>query len=179
MKNKTKFVILGLLTEGPLSGYDLKNIIDVRFRYFWSESYGQIYPQIKKMLATGEIEKEFTPTDSRKKQLYRITQKGYISLSSWMALPVEKETVRLEILLKIYFSGFMDNTTLTNHLVSFKQQHELELKQIKGFQKELESIPNPHNNHQNILNVIDFGIITNQAYLEWCNTMLNEMEETK
>jgi len=176
MKSRTKYVILGLLSEGPLSGYDLKQIIDMRFRFFWSESYGQIYPQIKRMLECGEIEKESTPKDSRNKQLYRITVKGLKSMSSWMAMPIEKETVRLEILLKVYFSNFMDDNMLINYIRTFQKQHKEELDIIKGFQKELQSIPNPHNNHQNILNVIDFGIRTNQAYLDWSNNMLHKLE---
>ena len=43
-KRKTRYVILGLLLEGSLSGYDIKKIIDTRFSFFWSESYGQLYP---------------------------------------------------------------------------------------------------------------------------------------
>jgi len=179
MKSKTKYVILGLLTEGPRSGYDLKQLIDIRFRYFWSESYGQIYPQINKMVEAGEIEKVSTPVDSRKKQLYQITDKGFLSLSKWLSLPVEKETIRLEILLKIYFSSYMNTEVLVNHIRSFQHQHQVELKQILGFQKELLSIPNPHDNHQNILNVIDFGIKTNQAYLDWSNHMLKDLEDKK
>jgi len=176
MKSKTKYVILGLLSECPMSGYDLKRIIDMRFRFFWSESYGQIYPQIKKMLESKEIEKESTPKDSRRKQLYRITDKGLKSLLLWMDMPIEKETVRLEILLKVYFANFMDDNMLFNYIQIFRKQHKEELDIIKGFQKELQSIPNPHNNHQNILNVIDFGIRTNQAYLDWSNNMLHKLE---
>ncbi len=53
---KTRFVILGLLNEEPLSGYDIKKIIDIRMSFFWQESYGQIYPELGKLREEGLIE---------------------------------------------------------------------------------------------------------------------------
>ncbi len=41
---QTDYVILGLLAEQPLSGYQIKKIVDIRFGFFWSESFGQIFP---------------------------------------------------------------------------------------------------------------------------------------
>jgi DNA-binding PadR family transcriptional regulator len=43
-KSKTKYPILGLLAEQPMSGYDIKKLVDVRFSFFWNESYGQSIP---------------------------------------------------------------------------------------------------------------------------------------
>lgn len=53
---KTRYVILGLLNEEPLSGYDIKKIIDIRMSFFWQESYGQIYPELSKLREEGLIE---------------------------------------------------------------------------------------------------------------------------
>lgn len=53
---QTEYVILGLLSESPLTGYQIKRIIDVRFHFFWNESYGQLYPALKSLNATGLIE---------------------------------------------------------------------------------------------------------------------------
>ena len=44
---QTDYVILGLLSEAPLSGYAIKKIVDLRFRFFWSESFGQIFPALR------------------------------------------------------------------------------------------------------------------------------------
>lgn len=38
--NATEFAILGLLAEGPLSGYDIKKEVEERLSHFWSQSYG-------------------------------------------------------------------------------------------------------------------------------------------
>lgn len=41
-ENNSRYALLGLLTFGPSSGYDLGNLIDVSLKHFWNESWGQI-----------------------------------------------------------------------------------------------------------------------------------------
>jgi PadR family transcriptional regulator AphA len=51
----TPFAILGLLSIEPMSGYDIRRNLDESLSYFWSESYGQIYPSLKKLEASRLI----------------------------------------------------------------------------------------------------------------------------
>ena len=51
-------VVLGLLADGPRSGYDIKAIVDRSTRFFWAASYGQIYPELRRLEAEGLIEGE-------------------------------------------------------------------------------------------------------------------------
>jgi DNA-binding PadR family transcriptional regulator len=37
---KTRYVLLGLLQEEELSGYEMKKAIDIRMSFFWQESFG-------------------------------------------------------------------------------------------------------------------------------------------
>ena len=52
---QTDYVILGLLGERPMSGYEIKKVVDIRFRFFWNESFGQIFPSLKRLLEEGLI----------------------------------------------------------------------------------------------------------------------------
>ena len=47
--NKTKYAILGVLSQMSGSGYDIKKCCDTSIAYFWNENYGHIYPVLKKM----------------------------------------------------------------------------------------------------------------------------------
>ena len=38
----TAYVILGMLSWWPMSGYDIKATVDKSTRFFWAASYGQI-----------------------------------------------------------------------------------------------------------------------------------------
>lgn len=168
MKGKSRYVLLGLLAEQPLSGYEMKKIIGIRFRFFWDESFGQIYPEIKKLFEQGMITLSEEMSQVRKKKVYQITPLGMRSLKEWLKTAPEKETLRLEILLRVYFSKYGEVSYLQNHLASFKEQHQNDLNQLQLFKQELLSIPDPDQNHRDILQVIEFGIKANQAYLDWC-----------
>lgn len=166
---QTDYVILGLLAEQPLSGYQIKKIVDIRFQFFWSESFGQIFPALKSLAAAGLAE-ECPPEhkDGRAAKRYGITPAGKDALLSWLHQPVEKETFRLEILLKTYFSNYAAPSVMLSHLAAFEESHARQLHILGLFQQELERIPDEDENHREILRVIDFGQKANRAYLDWC-----------
>jgi DNA-binding PadR family transcriptional regulator len=175
MKNgKTKYVILGLLTEGPMTGYDIKKIIDVRFSFFWNESYGQLYPMLKALaddsLITADKSKE-----GRGKVTYAITSEGRKALQEWLEAPVEKETVRFELLLKMYFSGGASVDVMKAHVKAFMDTHQKQLAMLDMFQKELTPIAD-QDNHKDVLRVIDFGQKVYRAYIEWGRETISYLE---
>ena len=59
---KSKYAILGMLSIEPMSGYDIKKEIEENISNFWTESYGQIYPVLKSLVAeklvTKTVQKE-------------------------------------------------------------------------------------------------------------------------
>jgi DNA-binding PadR family transcriptional regulator len=72
-----ELAILGLLKEREMHGYELRKQLGQRLGFFWSVSFGSIYPTLKKLERRGFVEK-FPGMDqpSRRKQVYRITQDG-------------------------------------------------------------------------------------------------------
>ena len=165
---QTDYVILGLLGERPMSGYDVKKVVDIRFGFFWSESFGQIFPALKRLAEEGLIaEAESAGTGAHGRKLYHTTPAGVDALQSWLALPVEKESYRLEILLKLYFANYTAPEVLLGHLRRFTEAHERQLALMDLFQTELEGILDEDENHRDILRVIDCGQRVNRAYLDW------------
>lgn len=175
MARKTQYVILGLLTEQPLSGYDIKKIIDIRFKFFWNESYGQIYPELKQLIEKGYISTLSNEAD-RGKQLYKITETGFEHLKKWLEIKPDTESMRLEILLKRYFGGLIDPSIMINHIREFQLQHQQDLMMLNMFRHELENIDDPYHNHSDVLSVIDLGIKTNNAYCEWASETITNLE---
>ena len=68
--------MLGLLKEAPMSGYELKKQLTVKLGAFWRVSYGSLYPCLKRLAADGALEVEVAPFTSRKKHVYRLTERG-------------------------------------------------------------------------------------------------------
>lgn len=178
-KNKTRYVILGMLSETDLSGYEIKKIIDIRFSFFWNESYGQLYPELKNLEQDGLIYSIKSETESRRDVIrYSITPQGRSELKLWLAEPTEQETVRFEILLKMYFSSLTDEDIMIRHIIEFEKNHQKQLSILNMFQKELTAVRDI-DNHEDILRVIDFGQRVYSAYMDWSKETIDYLEKRK
>lgn len=105
LKNKTRFAILGLLSWKPMSGYDLKKLIEIGLSYFWSESYGQLYPTLEKLVAEGlAVKKLDRKHPKRPRHLYTVTPKGRRAFERWLREPSDMPRARNEHQLKFFLS---------------------------------------------------------------------------
>jgi len=99
-------VLLGLLTITPMSGYELGQTIRGSVGFFWNESYGQIYPNLKSLAAEGLVTSK---TERHKgkpdRHIYSITKKGRERLAAWLAVEPQPEIPRNELLLKLFFGA--------------------------------------------------------------------------
>jgi DNA-binding PadR family transcriptional regulator len=100
----TAYVILGMLRKSPKSGYEIKAMVDESTRFFWAASYGQIYPELRKLADAGLVEGTDAPRDGRRRTVYRITAAGRKELRSWLREPPRTYEMRDEGLLKLFFS---------------------------------------------------------------------------
>lgn len=93
------FAILGLLTAGPRSGYDLKKLFVESESLHWSGNNNQIYKALVELhrdgLATREIEQ---PDEGPSRKLYSITETGRDALRKWLESEPELPDIRLPIL---------------------------------------------------------------------------------
>ena len=107
MANEKKIdcVILGLLSHEELTGYEIKKRMDTTLKYFWSASYGSIYPALNDLVHRGLATKREDTNSKRNKLIYTITENGRDYLKKWLSLPVEKDELRYETLLKLFFGG--------------------------------------------------------------------------
>src|SRR5919197_4867217 len=100
----TAYVILGLLRKEPRSGYEIKAAVDHSTRFFWAASYGQIYPELKRLAELGLVEGASEDQGRRRRTVYRLTAAGRRQLVRWLELPAETLELRDEGLLKLFFA---------------------------------------------------------------------------
>ena len=124
-ENKTKYAVLGLLTYAPLSGYDIRRIYEQSLGNFWSESYGAIYPILKRLeeegLATREVERQAGKPD---RNVYTITDLGREELHRWLAQPPEPIKERVELLLKLFHGWEVGPAVMIEHVKQTRAEHE-------------------------------------------------------
>ncbi len=100
----TAYVILGMIRGEPRSGYKIKSLVDETTRFFWAASYGQIYPELKRLAEAGLVEGIDSPTGGRRRTVYEITADGEEELKAWLRQPPETYEMREEGLLKLFFA---------------------------------------------------------------------------
>ncbi len=99
----SRFAILGVLSLGAMSGYDVKKLIERSIAHFWNESYGQIYPVLNRLAAEGLAERRREKQRGKPdRHVYSLTDKGRQELVRWLAVPARYEPFRSEFLLKLF-----------------------------------------------------------------------------
>jgi DNA-binding PadR family transcriptional regulator len=72
-----EFALLGLLSQAPLHGYELRKRIQTIFGPFRALSFSVLYPQLRRMMEAGLIEESAADLSSRRSRIvYAITEKG-------------------------------------------------------------------------------------------------------
>jgi DNA-binding PadR family transcriptional regulator len=102
--NGTTWVVLGLLAHGSRSGYEIKQIVDRSTRFFWAASYGQIYPELRRLEEAGLIRGESAPTGARPRRVFSLTEEGRAELLVWLRGSDTRMEMRDESLLRIFFA---------------------------------------------------------------------------
>jgi DNA-binding PadR family transcriptional regulator len=76
----TRLVILGLLRERPLYGYEIKHIIEEHMGDWTHIAFGSIYFALKKLAEEGFVEKAGTEQEGGRpsRTIYRITEVGRV-----------------------------------------------------------------------------------------------------
>jgi PadR family transcriptional regulator, regulatory protein AphA len=100
----TAYVILGMIRGEPRSGYEIKALVDGSTRFFWAASYGQIYPELKRLSEAGLVVGVEAPTGGRRRTVYEITADGEEELKAWLRQPPGTYEMREEGLLKLFFA---------------------------------------------------------------------------
>jgi DNA-binding PadR family transcriptional regulator len=98
------WAVLGLLALRPRSGYDIKQSVDRTIRHFWAASYGQIYPELKRLEAANWIEGVDGSRGARSRRVYTITATGRAELCDWLYGAETRIELRDESLLRLLFA---------------------------------------------------------------------------
>jgi DNA-binding PadR family transcriptional regulator len=164
----TAHVILGMLSWGPKSGYDVKAIVDNSTRFFWAASYGQIYPELRKLAEAGLIEAEAGPEGGRRRTVYRLSPAGHERLREWLSAEPKTYELRDDGLLRLFFAGAAPHTA-AGTLESKRHYHEGLVEQFR----EIEATGKPEGF---ALAVLRYGIEMNEWAAAWCARTAAELE---
>jgi len=173
----TPYAILGLLSIEPMSGYDIRRNLEESLAHFWSESYGQIYPTLRKLEAARLV----TPVkqaarDSRRRKLYTLTAAGRARLRTWLGEPPKPQPPRSELLLKLFFGRHAPPGACAAHLRRVRVQQERLEDTLEGLERQLKAERRGHPDLRYWLMAVSFGIERAQSLIDWSEFALRELE---
>jgi DNA-binding PadR family transcriptional regulator len=133
----TEAAVLGLLTAGRLSGYDLEKRVRTSVGYFWAPARSQLYALLPRLVAAGLVARdELVQGRGPAKQLYRITPAGRGALELWLEEgSIGPEPDRNVLLLKVFFGHLMRPERLLEQV----RERRREAEQLKGELEEIEA----------------------------------------
>ncbi|MGH2975677.1 MAG: PadR family transcriptional regulator [Solirubrobacterales bacterium] len=165
----TAYVILGMVSREPRSGYEIKALVDNTTRFFWAASYGQIYPELKRLSGAGLIEGRDIPRGERKRTVYAITAAGTSALREWLRRPPTTFEMREEGLLKLFFSGVLPPGEAADTLRSMREHRLGVVERLRGFEADAEEKLEQDDPYP--LMVLQSGIEFNEWFADWCERM--------
>ncbi len=98
--------ILGLLSYGDMTGYQLMEVFRDSLNYFWTVQTSQLYRELQKLKELGWVsDTPVEQTGKPDKRIFSLTDEGRAELESWLAEPFEDRARRIPLLMRVFFSG--------------------------------------------------------------------------
>jgi len=170
----TAYVILGMLRQEPRSGYEIKKVVDHSTRFFWAASYGQIYPELRKLAKAGLVEGEPQSQGGRKRTVYRLTRAGRDELRRWLSEKPEVFELRDEALLKLFFADAAPKGKAIEIIEAKQRLHEQKIERLREIEPYAAAGKDPFP-----YLVLRHGIESSEWVISWCERARAELAETE
>jgi PadR family transcriptional regulator, regulatory protein AphA len=168
-----KFALLGLLSESPKYGYEIKRKFEGTLGNVWSVSYGQLYPTLRRLAELGWVTKKKEPgKKAAEKNIYSITERGRKKLGEWLLKPMRTTyKVKDEFTLKFLFFNKLPKSDVVEYL---RGQQKKVMLQRDGYQRTLISLQDEIDRY--LQSIIRKGIIHLEAENQWLEEVLADIK---
>ena len=114
-----RHALLGILREGPASGYDLMQLFKVSLHNAWPATQSQIYTELAKLADAGLL--TVTARGPRGRKEYTLTDDGLAELRRWL-LETEPEPHRNEPMLRVFLLGALSRDQAREYLTYLEKR---------------------------------------------------------
>jgi DNA-binding PadR family transcriptional regulator len=158
--NATAASLLGLLHDGPLTGWDLVATAQERIGNFWTLTQSQVYRELARMTDDGLV--TVGAPGPRDRKPYTITGAGRAAFASWIDAPPAADQVRVPLLLTILFSAHLRPGRLGEIIDAARAEHAARLAAYREHEAGLTADAD----HVRLA-TLRFGIRHEEAALAW------------
>jgi DNA-binding PadR family transcriptional regulator len=116
-----RYFVLGLLGQQPMSGYDIKRLLERLNGLIGSSSFGHIYPALHTLLEEGWVAVNVVTHENRPpKKVYTIKQEGRTALQEWLEQPVPSSISQKSLVMRLILAQDLAQKGLMAHV---RQRH--------------------------------------------------------
>jgi PadR family transcriptional regulator, regulatory protein AphA len=169
------YAILGLLSERPMTGYDLKKKMQGSLYMYWSGNNNQIYKALLQLSSNGLLKSEIQHQDGApSKKICFITDKGRAELQEWIySTQPEVPEFRKPFLIQMAFAGKLKPVQIEEVLLKYKDELNSQLIMQQEKQRRIKDTKNHTKQEKFIENMIFDNIFKfYQSELEWAQKVL-------
>jgi DNA-binding PadR family transcriptional regulator len=173
--SSTAKAILGMVYLGNRTGYEIKQLVDKSSRFFWAASYGQIYPELKRLEEQGLLKAKDDPRGGRNRREYSLTAAGEQAFRDWLASDEDLVLeARNEGLLKLFFADALDAEQVQALLSQKIEQHERIVERLCQVTPD-----EPHAQNDFPFLVRDYGIAFNEWAAQWYRELAERLAKRR
>ena len=177
-ETKSRYAILGMLSICPMSGYDIKKEIEQSISNFWSESYGQIYPVLKRLVAEGLVTKTVEAQVGKPdRHVYELTAKGHQELQRWLGAGIAPRVQRNELLLKLFFGKEVGASASLKHVEKYREIQLQLLEKYQALEREIKSTYADAPGFSYWLMTLHYGKCVSHALVGWCDKTIVKLKK--
>ena len=168
-----RYFILGLLSQQPMSGYDIKRFLKSLDWLVGSSSFGSIYPALHALLTDSLVTVDVVYHQDRPpRKIYSITEAGKQVLQEWINQPAVPGASLRAFLMRLMLASNFSHAGLIAHLKQRRSQVEVQraaLEQVTRAQDETTDLG------QRL--ALDYGLAVAMAELAWLDHTLEWLSE--
>lgn len=175
------YVILGLLQQQEMTGYDLKtSCFDQCIAHLWPADQAQIYRTLDKLVEQGWITcKIEIQHDRPNRKVYSVTEPGKAEFARWLGTHQPLPTVREPMLVQLHFAD-----QLPNESIIYLLEEQLAARSKKLAECEIIDLPSLGDesaNREQVMQrlVLELLIRREQTYIDWLKIALNVITHQK
>ncbi|MCE1252308.1 MAG: PadR family transcriptional regulator [Anaerolineae bacterium] len=175
------YAILGFLNYHPYSGYDLKKVLDMSVRHFWTADQSQIYRTLSRLMEQGYLRMEKLEQDERPdKKLYHITPAGQAALLAWLAGPPPLSGMHSGPMVQVFFMAELSDEEVLRQFEGYAHIMRSVLAQYEQVPEKVDEVFNDVRSPRDRffwLLTLDNGLRNMRANLEWAETAIKRIKQ--
>lgn len=170
----TAYGVLGMLTFGEMSGYDLTKAIEGSIGFFWAPAKSQLYAELRRLVSLGwATEREVEQADRPDKRVYTITPEGEEALRSWVQTPpAEFDPIKSPFLLRLFFAHLGAQDAIGTLVSEHRRQAEELLEAFERIEPVLRGQDGPLPPYL----TLTYGMTYARGVVEWCDEALGRLQ---